>query len=51
MMKRTHNKVCATLSYIEDFLILVSTITGFISISAFAPLIGIPLLITSFAIG
>ena len=43
--------VCATLNYIEHFLILVSTITGCISISAFHSLIGIPIEITSSAIG
>ena len=35
----------------EHFLILASTITGYISISAFTSLIGIPIGITSFAIG
>ena len=38
-------------NYIEHFLILASTITGCISISAFASLIGIPIGITSSAIG
>ena len=36
---------------IQHFLILASTITGSISVSTFAPLLGIPLGITSFAIG
>ena len=35
----------------EHFLILASTISGYISISAFTSLIGIPIGITSFAIG
>ena len=35
----------------EHFLILASTITGYISISAFTSLIGIPIGITSSAIG
>ena len=39
------------LNYIEDFLILVPTITGCISISAFASLLGIPIGIMSSAIG
>ena len=39
------------LNYIEDFLILVSTITGCISICAFASLLGIPIGIMSSAIG
>ena len=46
-MSRNHTKVCATLNYIEHFLILASTITGFSSISSFASLIGIPVRITS----
>ena len=40
-----------TLIYIKHFLILDSAITGCISISAFASLLGIPVGITSFAIG
>ena len=51
LMSTKHKKVCTTLSYIEHFLILASTITGCISISAFASLIGIPIGITSSGIG
>ena len=51
LMSKKHKKVCTTLNYIEHFLILVFTITGCISISAFASLIDIPLGITSSAIG
>ena len=50
-MSKKHKKICTTLNYIEHFLILASTITGCISISAFASLIGIPIGITSSAIG
>ena len=50
-MSKKPKKVCATLNYIEDFLILASTITGYISISAFASLVGNPVGITSSAIG
>ena len=49
-MSRKHKKVCTTLNFIEHFLILASTITGCISVSAFASLIGIPIGITSSAI-
>ena len=42
--------VCTTLNYIERFLIRVSTITGSISISVFAFLLGIPIATTSSAI-
>ena len=51
LMSRKHKKVCTTLIYIEHFFILASTITGCISISAFASLVGIAIGITSSAIG
>ena len=50
LMSRKYKKVCATLNYIEHCLILASTITGCISIFAFASLIAVPIGITSFAI-
>ena len=50
LMSRKLKKVCTILNYIEHFVILASTITGCISISAFASLIGIPIGITSSAI-
>ena len=50
-MSRKHQKFCKTLNYIEHFLILSPTITGCISISSFASLLGIPIRITSSAIG
>ena len=50
-MIKKHKKVCTTLNYIEHFRILVSTITGCISISAFASLVGIPIEIMSIAVG
>ena len=49
-MSEKHKKVCASLNYIEHFLILGSTITGCISISVFASLIGTPIGIMSPAI-
>ena len=49
-MRNKHKKVCATLNYIEHFLILASAVTGCISISAFASLVGIPIGIASFVI-
>ena len=51
MVSKKHKKVCTTLNYNEHFLILASTITGCVSISAFASLVGIPIGITSSAIG
>ena len=50
-MSRKHKKVCTTPTYIEHFLILASTTTGYIINSAFASLLGIPIGITSSAIG
>ena len=50
-MSRNHKKVCKTLNYIEHYLLLASTITACISISAFATWLGIPIGITSSAIG
>ena len=41
LMGKDCEKVCTTLNYIELFLILASTITGCVSISAFASLIRI----------
>ena len=51
LMSRKHKKVCKTLNYTEHLLILAFTITGYISISDFDSLLGIPLGITSSAIG
>ena len=50
-MSKKHKKVCTTLNYIEHFLILCCAITGCVSICAFASLVGIPIGITSSAIG
>ena len=50
-MSGKHKKVCTILNYIHKFLTLASTITGCISISTFTSLIGIPVGITSSAIG
>ena len=50
-MGEKHKIVCTTLNYIEYVLILVPAITRCFSVSAFASLIGIPIGLTSFAIG
>ena len=50
-MRRKHKKVSTTLNYIEHFLILASTITECISMSAFASLLGFPIGIMSYVIG
>ena len=50
-MSRKHKKVCTALNYVEHFHILACTINWCISISAFASLFGIPIGITTFAVG
>ena len=53
-MSKKHKAVSTILTYTEHFLTYVSAITGCItrvSISAFASLVGIPIVITSSAIG
>ena len=51
LMSRKHKKVCTSLNYFKHFLILASSITGCISISSFTSLFGIPIGVTSSAIG
>ena len=51
LMSKKYKTVCTTLNYFEHFPILASTITGCISISNFTSSIGIPIGITSSAIG
>ena len=51
MISKKNKKNCTTLNYIEHFLILASTITGCISISALASLIDIPIGIMNPGIG
>ena len=51
LISKKYKKVCATLSYIEHFLILGSTVTGCISNSAFAFLVAISIRISSCSIG
>ena len=47
LINRKHEKSSTTLNYIEHLHILDSTITGCVSISAFASLLGIPIGITN----
>ena len=57
LMSKKHKNVCTRLNYIEHFIIFTITgftgfmITGCVSISAFSSLAGIPIGITSSAIG
>ena len=50
LINKKHKNVCRVLNYIDHLLIVTSTINGFISISAFVSLVGIPLGITNSAI-
>ena len=50
-MSKKHKKVSTILNYTEHFLILASAITGCVSISAFASLVGILIEISSSAVG
>ena len=50
LASRKHKKVCTALKYINYFLILASTITQSILISAFASLHGVPIGIMSSSI-
>ena len=51
LMSKKHENVYRVLNYIDHLLIAICTITGCVSISAFASLVGIPIGITSSAIG
>ena len=50
-MSEKYKKTCKYLNYIENLLILLSTVTGCVSISAFASLVFAPVSIISSAIG
>ena len=50
LISKKHKMICTTLNYIEHFLVVASTITGYVSISAFASLIGITMQTESSAI-
>ena len=47
LMSKKHEKVYRVLNYIEHLLILISTVTGCVSISAFVSLVGIHIGVTS----
>ena len=51
MISKKHQKVCRVLNFTDHFLILASVITGCVSISAFASLVGVAIGITISAIG
>ena len=51
LMSEKYKKTCKYLNYVENLLILASTIAGCVSIYAFASLVCVPAGITSSAIG
>ena len=51
LMSKKHKKVYRFLNYVEYFPILISTVTGCVSTSSFASLVGTPIGITSSVIG
>ena len=50
-MSKKHKNVCKVLIYIDHSLVVIFTITVYVSISAFASLVGIQIGITSSALG
>ena len=50
LLSKKHKKGCGTINYIENLLILGSTITGCVSVSSLDCLVVIPIEITSSAI-
>ena len=50
-MSEKHKKVCKALNYFEHFLFFVSVVSGCVSVSTFASLVGIPIYVTSSALG
>ena len=51
LMSEKYEKTCKYLNYVEKFLILVSAVTGCVSISAFASLVCVPVCIRNSAVG
>ena len=51
LISKKHKKECKALYYFEHVLIFISPVIGCVSISAFASLVGIPIGITSSAVG
>ena len=51
LMRKKHKNICRFSNYIDHSLVVISTITGCVSISAFPSVVGIPIGITSSGIG
>ena len=50
LMSKKHKKVCMTLNFMEILLILLPAISGFLSISAYALLLDIPIGVSSYVV-
>ena len=50
-MNKEHKNMCKAVNYFEHFLVFVSVVSGCVSISAFASIVGVPVGITSSAVG
>ena len=50
-MSEKYKKICKYLNYFKHLLILASVVTGFVSSSAFASLVYVPVTIMSSAVG
>ena len=51
LIRKKHRKIRQVLNYIDHLLVVISTITGCVSISACVFLVGVPIGITNFANG
>ena len=51
LMSKKHKKICRVLNHIDHSLIVISTITGCVSNSAFTSLVDVPIRIASSTIG
>ena len=51
LMRKKYKKTCKYLNYVENLLILASAVTRYVSISAFASLVCVPVGIASSAVG
>ena len=51
LMSEKYKKTCQYLNYVKNWFILASTVTGWVSISPFASLVCVPVVITSSTVG
>ena len=50
-MSKKNKEICRVLNYIEHLIVIIATVTGSVSISAFVFLVIVPIETTSSAIG